>query len=179
MAKFVDEYFFRLKRNKQESMSAWALREEKVYLQITRALARLEQTAEAIEPYWNLLYERQQNWTRWNRCSNSWRTNRGNDAYESVDGDGDTAQEAHSWSEHEERDVHEVRVQEMEERVNMPSQGQATKDFLPDVIRGWLVLQWSGLGSTENTLGRSRIAEALKQQWPDHKVVVWRSQARR
>ena len=31
-----------LKRNKQDSMSAWASREEKVYLQTTRALARLE-----------------------------------------------------------------------------------------------------------------------------------------
>ena len=41
MTKYIDEYFFRLKRNKQESMSAWALREEKVYLQMTRALARL------------------------------------------------------------------------------------------------------------------------------------------
>ena len=58
MTKFLDEYFFRLKRNKQESMSAWALREEKVYLQMTRALTRLEQTAESTEPDWNLLYER-------------------------------------------------------------------------------------------------------------------------
>ena len=28
------------------------------------------------------------------------------------------------------------------------------------------------LGSFENTLGRSRIVEALKQQWPDHELVV-------
>ena len=40
MTKYLDEYFFRLKRNKQESMSAWAPREEKVCLQMTRALAR-------------------------------------------------------------------------------------------------------------------------------------------
>ena len=33
--------------------------------------------------------------------------------YESDDGDGDTAQEAHSWSEHEERDEYETRMQEM------------------------------------------------------------------
>ena len=42
------------------------------------------------------------------------------------------------------------------------------KDFFPDMIRGWLVLQRSGLsesskktvlGSSENTLGRSRIVE--------------------
>ena len=64
MTKYLDEYFFRLKRNKQESMSAWALREEKVYLQMTRALARLEQTADSSEPDWDLLYERQQNWSR-------------------------------------------------------------------------------------------------------------------
>ena len=29
MTKYLDEYFFRLKRNKQKSMGAWALREEK------------------------------------------------------------------------------------------------------------------------------------------------------
>ena len=29
------------------------------------------------------------------------------------------------------------------------------------------------LGSTENTLGRSRIVEALKQQWPDHELQVF------
>ena len=50
------------------------------------------------------------------------------------------------------------------------------------MIRGWLVLQRSGLsesskktvlGSTENTLGRSRIVEALQQQWPDHELLVY------
>ena len=155
MTVHLDEYFFRLKRNKQESMSAWALREEKVYLQITRSLARLE--LEQMEQFW----------------SSSWRINQGRDAYESVDGDGDTAQDAHSWSDREERDGYEVRMQEMEARVNVPSHGQSTKDFLFDVIRGWLVLQRSGLlesswtivlGSTDNTVGRSRIVEALKQR---------------
>ena len=29
------------------------------------------------------------------------------------------------------------------------------------------------LGSTENTLGRSRIVEALKQQWPDHELLTY------
>ena len=61
MTKYLDEYFSRLKRNKQESMSAWALLEEKVYLQITRKLARVEQTADSTRPDWNLVYERQQN----------------------------------------------------------------------------------------------------------------------
>ena len=60
--------------------------------------------------------------------------------------------------------------------------GSLPKDFLPDVNRGWLVLQRSGLsesskktvlGSTANTLGRSRIVEALKQQWPDHELQVY------
>ena len=59
----------------------------------------------------------------------------------------------------------------MEARVNILCHGQSAKDFLKDVIRGWLVLQRSGLsdsskktvlGSTENTLGRWRIVEALK-----------------
>ena len=72
-------------------------------------------------------------------------------------------------------------MQEMEARVNTLSHGQSTNDFLPDVIRGWLVLQRSGLsesskktvlGSTQNTLGRSRIVEALKQQWPHHELLV-------
>ena len=53
------------------------------------------------------------------------------------------------------------------------------RDFLPDVIRGWLLLQRSGLteaekktvlGSTENALDRTRIVGALKQQWPDHEL---------
>ena len=70
----------------------------------------------------------------------------------------------------------------MEARVNVPSPGQSTKDFLLDVIRGWLVLQKSGfsesskktkLGSTENTLGQSRIVEAPKQQWPEHELLVY------
>ena len=139
-------------------MSAWALREEKVNLQITRSLARLE--LEQMEQFW----------------SSSWRINQGRDAYESVDSDGNTAQDAHSWSDREERDGYEVRMQEMEARVNVPSHGQSTKDFLFDVIRGWLVLQRSGLlesswtivlGSTDNTVGRSRIVEALKQRWPE------------
>ena len=88
----------------------------------------------------------------------------------------------HAWSEPEERDEYERRMREMESRVNIPSHGQSTKDFLPDVIRGWRVLQRSGLsesskktvlGSTENTLGRSRIVEALKQQWPDHELLMY------
>ena len=149
---------------------------------MTRALARLEQTVDSTEPDWNLLYESQQNGRRWNNGSGAWRTNQGRDTYESVDGDGDTAQDAHSWSDREERDGYEVRMQEMEARVNNPSHGQSTKDFLPDVFRGWLVLQRSGrsessktkvLARTENTLGRSRIVEALKQKWPDHELLVY------
>ena len=92
----------------------------------------------------------------------------------SVDGDGDTPQETHSCSDHEERDGYEVRMQEMEARANIPSHGQSLKDFLPDVIRRGQDSQsparrpcW---GSTENTLGRSRIVGALKQQWPDHEL---------
>ena len=81
-----------------------------------------------------------------------------------------------------ERDVDEVRMQEMKARVNIPSHGESTKDFLPDVIRGWLVLQRSGLsesskktvlGRTENTLGRSRVVDALKQEWPDHELLAY------
>ena len=145
-------------------------------------MTSLEQTAESTEPDWNLLYERQLNWSRGNHWSGSWRTNQGYDAHESVDGDGELTQEAQSWTEHEERDEHELRAQEMERRVNIPSHGQSTKDFLLDVIRGWLVLQRSGLsesskktvlGSTEDTQGRSRIVEALKQLWPDHELLAY------
>ena len=47
---------------------------------------------------------------------------------------------------------------------------------------GWLVLQRSGLsrsslktvlGCTDNTLDRSSIVGALKQQWPDHELLVY------
>ena len=94
-------------------MSGWALREEKVYLQMTRTLARLEQTADSTEPDRNLLCE-QQNWSRWNNWSGSWRAYEGRETYECVDGGDDTAWEAHPWSENEERDENEVRMQEME-----------------------------------------------------------------
>ena len=56
LIKHLKGYLFRLKRHKQESMSAWALRGEKVYHQLTRALTRLERTAEATEPDWAMLY---------------------------------------------------------------------------------------------------------------------------
>ena len=36
----------------------------------------------------------------------------------------------------------------MEARVNIPAHEQSTKDFLPDVICGWLVLQRSGLSAS-------------------------------
>ena len=113
-----------------------------MYLQMTRTLASLEQTVDSTELDWNLLYERQQNCNRWNKWSGAWRTNQGRDTYESVDGDGGTAQDAHSWSDREGR-WDEVKMQETEARVNIPSHGQSTEDFLPDVIRGWLVLQKS------------------------------------
>ena len=58
-------------------MSAWALREEKVYLQMTGSLARLEHTVESTEPESNFLYCRQQNWSRENNGSGVWRTNPG------------------------------------------------------------------------------------------------------
>ena len=89
-------------------MSAWAFGEEKLYLQMRRALARLEQTVDSTEPDWNLLYERQQNWSRWNNWSGSWRTNQDRDAYESADGDGGTSQESPSWSDREEREKYDV-----------------------------------------------------------------------
>ena len=45
-------------------------------------------------------------------------------------------------------DGYEVRMQEMEARVNTLSHGQSTKDFLLDVIRACPVLQRSGLSET-------------------------------
>ena len=65
-----------------------------------------------------------------NNRSGAWRTNQGRDTFKSVDGDDDTAQDAQSWSDREECDGYEVRVQEMEARVKIPSHGQSTKDFL-------------------------------------------------
>ena len=88
---------------------------------MTRALVRLEQTVDSTEPDWNLLYERQQNWSRWNNWSGSWRKNQDRDAYESADGDGGTAHGAHSWSDREECDReervgYELRMHDMEAR---------------------------------------------------------------
>ena len=77
--------------------------------------------------------------------SGAWRTNQGRDTYESVDGDDDPARDAHSRSDRGEHDGYEVRMQEIEARVNIPSHEQSTKDFLSNVIRGLLVLQRSGL----------------------------------
>ena len=118
------------------SMSAWALRQEKVYLQMTGAHARLEQTADSTEPDWHVLYERQK-LEQMEHWSGSWRAYQGRETSESVDGDDDTAREAHSWSEHD--DVDEMRLREMEERVKIPAHGQSTKDCFLDVIRG---LSW-------------------------------------
>ena len=155
MTKLLDEYSFRLKRSKFDPMCAWALREERVYLQMTTALARLEQTADSTEPRWNLLSKRQCKGGIWNNWSGSWRAYHGRETFESVDGDDDIAREAHSWSEREKRDEDEAPMQEMEARVNIPSHGQSTKDFFPDGVRGWLVLQRSGLSesSSKTVLG--------------------------
>ena len=133
----------------------------------------MERTVDSIELDWNLLYERQQNWSRWNNWVWRLANTQGRDTCESVDGDDDTARDAHSWSDREERDGYEVRLQVMEARVSIPSRGRSTKDFLPDLIRGWLVVQRPGLGCTENTPGRSRIVEALRQRWPDHGLLVY------
>ena len=157
MTKYLDEYFLRLERNKQESMSAWALSEEKVFLQTTRAFARLEQTVGSTELDLNLLYERRRNWSRWNNWSSSWRANQDCHAYESVDGDEDTIRA-------EERDVDEVRMQEVEARFLLT-------DSPPKI--SWRDPRLTVLGNADNTLGRLRIMEVLKQQWPDHEVLVY------
>ena len=79
MTKYLDEYFFRLRRNSQEAMSAWALREEKVYLRMTRALMRLENAEDSHEPDWEQLLYKQYEWYGWGRSdwrSQSWNTQR-------------------------------------------------------------------------------------------------------
>ena len=48
--------------------------------------------------------------------------------------------------------------QAVDARVNIPSHGQCTKDFFPDVIRGWLVLQRSGLSESSKKTVRTRWA---------------------
>eukprot|EP00969_Alexandrium_andersonii_P119037 5262891-Alexandrium_andersonii.AAC.1 len=65
MTKYLDEYFFRLRRSSQEAMSAWALREEKVYLRMTRALLRLENTEDSHEPDWGKMFRKQHDWHGW------------------------------------------------------------------------------------------------------------------
>ena len=148
---------------------------------MTRVLARLERTVELMALDWNLLYACQQDWSRCNNWSGLRRANPGNDGYESVDGDDDIVQEVHSRLEHGERHVLGMRRREMEAKVIIPPHGPSTKDFLSDVIRGWPVLQKSVfsesskktmLGSVENMLGRSRIAEAHQQQWPEPQLLV-------
>ena len=76
--------------------------------------------------------------------------------------------EGSSWSDHEGRNraqqENETRIQDMEARVNIPSGGQSTKDFPPDVIRVWLVLQRSGLSesSKNRTLQHVKHVETIK-----------------
>ena len=88
--------------------------------------------------------------------------NQDRDAYESVDGNGDTAHEAHSWSDREECDRedrvgYELRMHDMEARKNIPSHAQSSEYFFLDLIRGWLVLQRSGLSeSSKKTVLRTR-----------------------
>ena len=78
MPKYLDVHDFRFRRNRKESMSACALREEKVYLQMTRSLARLR--------------------LRWNNWSGSWRSQR--ETFEDVDGDdGQAWRDTDSWLE--------------------------------------------------------------------------------
>ena len=184
MTKYLDEDFFRLKRNKEESMTAWALREETVYLQMTRALARLEQTVDSTEPDWNELYKSQQNGRRWNNGSGALANGiKGRDTYESVDGDGDTAQDAHSWSDREERDGYGVRMQEMGSESHIFSHGQSTKDFLPDVfpwlacaaeVKTFRVQQdercWQGLRTRWVDRGSWKLSN---KKWPDHELLVY------
>ena len=55
---------------------------EKVYLQMTRVLVRLEQTVALMAPDWNRFCACQQNWSRRNNCSGSWRADQSNDGYE-------------------------------------------------------------------------------------------------
>ena len=95
--------------------------------------------------------------------SGSWRAYQGRETSESVDGDDDTAREAHSWSGHD--DVDEMRMQEMEARVNIFAHRQSTKDSFLDVIRGlsWCCGQDSSESSKKTVLGSTEdIVEALK-----------------
>ena len=125
---------------------------------MTRALARPEQAADSTEPDWNLLYGRQQNWSRWNNWSGSWRAYQGRETYQSVDGDDDNGQEAQL--------VVRTRraMQKMEARVNIPSHGQSPKDVLPDSTCGWLVLQRSGLSESSK---KTVLGSTLRTRWVD------------
>ena len=129
MTKYLDEYLFRLKRNKQESIGACSV---KIYLQMTRAPTRLEQTAESTEPDWNLLFERQRTWSKENSWTDSWREPHGRQTYDEGDAEEAISLEVASWSDHEVEDrvqeEDETILQELEARVNIPSSGHSTKD---------------------------------------------------
>ena len=56
---------------------------------------------------------------------------RSRDTYESVACDGDTAQDAHSWSDREERDGYEARMQEMESKSQHSFSWTTYQRFLP------------------------------------------------
>ena len=65
----------------------------------------------------------------------------------SVDGDAGSAKDTQT----------ELQMQEMEERVNVPSHGQTTKDFILDVVRCWMV----------QSSARRRYQEVLRTRWGD------------
>ena len=166
MTQYIDEYFFCLRRKSQEAMSAWALREEKVYLRMTRALMRFDKTEDSQEPDCEQLLYKQYQWHGWRRSDWSARSWYTQDWKGGWSGYGHQDKEERTW---------------YSAQLPQPTLGHDKKDrdFLPDATRGWLILQRSGLteaekktvlASTENSLDRTRIVGALKQQWPDHEI---------
>ena len=54
----------------------------------------------------------------------------------------------------------------MAARLNIPSHGQSTKDFLPDVICGWFVLQRTGLSESSKKMVLGSAARwADRESW--------------
>ncbi|CAE7713156.1 unnamed protein product [Symbiodinium sp. CCMP2456] len=180
----MSRFFYGIKRRRGEGMAAWIVRHDEALLEAKRTLA---ETIQEYGPGQKVASS---------RSSTSWRTPRrgesrgqGSSELGGTQPDEEFAETADAEAEAENENAHETEeVPEGSEdntdwwdqdwQGGWESWDQAER-FLPDFVIAWLLLQRSGLDTTEksvivanlwNNFSTQKVKEALKLTWPDEEL---------
>ena len=181
MTDHLNRYFKNTKRKKMESMNEYVTRKTEAYARARQAFVRVAEQYD--RPSWNN-WDRESNWTQWPTSRASWGgwTDPGHDEdddeYHSGVDEAPPGEEGDDpWAHFEPQQA--PRSRGTRSTYEDEHWQRSSRDFIPDFLQGWYLLQDASLDGAERNMIQTaiqgdfslqKVAHELRAQWPEDEL---------